>query len=365
VTRKVYQADFGSQADQMVLSAAANPIHNGGFPVWQRGAGFTSMANGTYMADRWMYGAAGTTAVVDALQGALPAIAALVPGSNYSLALTTTTADVAIAAGDVISIQHTIEGYNWRPYTQQQFTVGFWVYATATGTYCVAARNSGLDRSCNIEYTVNASDTWEYKTVTFPASPSAGTWNYTNGAGLYLSWVLAAGSTYQATTGSWSTSSAVASAAQVNAVSTIGHDFVLWGVTMGLGTTVAPFWPRSFGEELALCQRYFWKSFPYGTAPAQASGATGYLTYRARIGGVAVEAVHLRFPVTMRATPTLTAYSIASANDKWRNLSDNADSGAGGFAHTGDGGSEVFNIQVAGDGVGEALGLHVTATADL
>lgn len=294
MTRKVFQADFGSQADQMVLSAPTNPIHNGGFGVWQRGTSFASGLS-EYTADRWYY--LNIAAVVHAVQRStdVPAVAALVPLSSYSMHLDVTTADAAVAAGDLCALTQRIEGYVWAPFAQQVLTVGFWVKDTITGTHCVALHNGAQDRSCVMEYTVSVADTWEYKTVTFPASPSAGTWDYTTGIGAYLWFPLIAGSTYQTTAGAWQAAERYATAAMVNSVSSTANNFKLWGVTLGLGTTVAPFWPRSFGEELACCQRYAYV-LPAGITSAYLGGMP--LTSQAT-GRVSL-------PADMRTAPTLS-----------------------------------------------------------
>lgn len=277
-------------AARLEMIAAANPIMNGGFDIWQRGATFTSIATSTYGPDRYAYFKSGTV-VHDLLRSTdVPAIAALVPGANYSSHLDVTTADASIAAGDFCLFGHRIEGYNWLPFSQKQFTVGFWVKDTKTGVHCLAAQSQTGDRSCVIEYTVNSTDTWEYKTCTFPASPSAGTWDYTNGIGLSLYWALSCGSSLQTPAGSWASSNYYGSANQVNATDSAANNFKLWGVTMGLGATVAPFWPRSFGREMDLCRRYF-ERFGGATSSAFATGnaggtSVGYFTlphYRKRV----------------------------------------------------------------------------------
>lgn len=256
VWRQLVAADILPAALMALL--APNPIINGGFQIWQRGTTFTAVANGAKTADRWVYGTGTTTAVHDILRSTdVPAIAALVPLTNYSLLIDCTTADAAMGATDSVTLQHYIEGYNWAPFAQKQFTVGFWIKATKIGVYCVSFHNSGFDRSYVAEITVNVTDTWEYKTVTVPASPSAGTWDYTTGIGLAVVLSLMAGSTYQTTPGTWQTGNFYGTANQVNACDSTANNVRIWGVTMGLGATVAPFWPRSFGQELALCLRYF------------------------------------------------------------------------------------------------------------
>jgi hypothetical protein len=366
VTRKVFQADFGSQADQMVLSPTTNPIHNGGFNIWQRGTSFVAAASGAYMADRWLY--LNIAAAVHTIQRStdVPAVAALVPLTNYSIHLDVTTADAAIAAGDLCAITQRIEGYAWAPFAQKVLTVGFWVKDTITGVHAVSLINAGSDRSCVMEYTVSVADTWEYKTVTFPASPSSGTWDYTTGIGAYLSFTLAAGSVYQTTAGAWQTTTDFyGTSAIVNSLSSTANNFKLWGVTMGLGTTVAPFWPRSFGEELALCQRYYTKTFPYATAPAQNAGVTNALEYWAQVAGIAQSGIRWEFPVTMRAVPTLTYYNPSAANDKFRDASLGSDAATATTSTAADHGVAIVQTQVVATVVGSRMLLHAQATADL
>lgn len=315
----------------IVPNAYANPIINGGFEIWQRGASFTSIASGAYSADRWQYGKSGTV-VHDILKtGDVPTIAALVPAANNCLHLDVTTADTSIASGDYCEILQPIEGYNFLPFWQKQLTVGFWVKSTITGIHCVSLRNGGSDRSCVMEYTVNASDTWEYKTVTFPASPSAGTWAFTNTVGAYLGFTLSAGSTFQTSAGSWATGAFIGTSNQVNSTSSTANNFKLWGVTMGLGPTVAPYWPRLYADELRLCQRYCYATHGIadgfrGNFYASSSPSTQFN-------------FDVDFPVTMRATCTAPAAaadagvtSIGAAAPTANQMSVEQQGASGGYA---------------------------------
>src|SRR5678816_1821597 len=142
-------------ATRPLSSVARNAILNGDFNVCQRGTSFTSIANNTYAADRWLYGKGGTVVHDISRSTAVPTVAQSGRLFNYSLLLDCTTADAAMAAGDIAQILQRIEGYNWLPVAQRIFTISFWVKATKTGTYCVAFLNSGTDRSYVAEYTVN------------------------------------------------------------------------------------------------------------------------------------------------------------------------------------------------------------------
>ena len=83
-------------------------------------------------------------------------------------------------------------------------------------------------------------------------------------------------------------------------------------VKLEKGTVVTPFTKRAFGEELALCQRYFQKSYSYSVAPGTATIAgtttqgimTAWLLYACKIS----------FGVQMRISPTLTLYSAYNAS---------------------------------------------------
>lgn len=125
---------------------------------------------------------------------------------------------------------------------------------------------------------------------------------------------------------------------------------------------------RTFQQELALCQRYYWKSFPYATAPAQATGGqVGAIGYLVRLAGINYDSAGVIFPVVMRATPTVTFYNPSAANAKWRNFNVPADSSTSAAAtfYASDRGFMAQNQQVAGDALSHSIGIHATAEIEL
>jgi hypothetical protein len=126
---------------------------------------------------------------------------------------------------------------------------------------------------------------------------------------------------------------------------------------------------RHFATELQLCQRYFWKTFPYATPVAQNSGTVaGALAYIVHVGGgTAFDSVPVHFPCPMRAAPTVTFYNPNAANAKWRNTNLAADSStsAAGTLALGDRGFTAQNQQVAGDLAGHTIVVHAAADAEL
>jgi hypothetical protein len=70
--------------------------------------------------------------------------------------------------------------------------------------------------------------------------------------------------------------------------------------------------PKTFSETLLDCQRYFFKTFPPGTAPAQNS-LDGYLEWQV-VAAAGDSIMQLRYPVPLRAVPNVTTYNPAQAN---------------------------------------------------
>jgi len=266
-----------------------NKIINGDMRIDQRNAGASaSTGSGTYspyFLDRWQL--AGSGGGVFSVQQSTVAPT----GFTNSSLITVTTADSSIAAGDYYQFRQTIEGFNFSDLGfgaagAQSVTLSFWVRSSLTGTFGGSLRNYAADRSYVFTYTVNAANTWEQKTVTI-AGDTTGTWATNNTGGAIVTFSLGVGSTFESTSGSWGAGSFVATSGSVDLVATNGATFYITGVQVESGSTVTPFERRSYGQELALCQRYF-VSASINVSPS-AWNATPYY-----------------FPVTMRATPTVT-----------------------------------------------------------
>ena len=233
-------------------SGMKNRIINGGMDISQRGTSFA--AANSYTLDRWFCSNVSDASATVTQSTDVPA------GSEFqsSIRAYVDTADTSISSTQRAAFSQSIEGYNVRDLIGRTFTVSFWVRSTKTGIHCVAFRNSISDRSYVTEYTINISNTWEYKTITIIGGLiTSGTWNWTNGLGCSVSWFLTAGSSFQTTPGSWQTGNFMSTANQVNVLDTIGNIFAITGVQLELGPVATPFEHRLFGTELALCQSYY------------------------------------------------------------------------------------------------------------
>ena len=260
--------------------ATQNYIINGDMAIAQRGTTFTSPGSGSYTLDRFVYVKNSGATHTISQDTDVPTFAQAGYAYQNSIRLNLTTADTSIAAGEFVALNQYIEGYNWAQISQKPFTLSFWVKATLNGIYTVAFSNSGDNREYVAEYTINSANTWEYKTITVSAAPTTGTWNYTNGVGLRIKFVLAAGSSFQTTANTWQTSDVLSTTNAVNGVNTGATDFRLTGIVLNTGTIASPFslYAKVFDQEFLACLRYYEKSFEYAATPSNGGSASTFST---------------------------------------------------------------------------------------
>jgi hypothetical protein len=92
-------------------------------------------------------------------------------------------------------------------------------------------------------------------------------------------------------------------------------EFTINWVKLELGSSATPFVPRPFAEELAMCQRYFEKSYNYTDAPGTPSpDGDGSITQT--VPAAANVYVPFRFKVVKRVKPTITLYDNVGAAGK-------------------------------------------------
>ena len=295
-------ADLGNVYNDGALSNR-NLIINGAMQVAQRGTSFAGLTTpGYYGCDRFKAnmtsGVAGTHTVTQAADG--PA------GFSSSHKIEVTTAEASPAAGRIIYLDHKLEGQNLSQLKKgtasaESVTLSFWVKSNKTGTYNLEFEDSTNSRDIIAAYTVDVSATWEYKTITF-AGDVTGTFTSDNTQAARVLWWLAAGSTFSSGTRNTSWAATVnenRAVGNVNLADTIGNYFQITGVQLEVGDTATPFEHRSYGQELALCQRYFHLG--------SLKGLMGSYTTNNQIGGP------WSFPVTMRAVPTVTFNTVGGS----------------------------------------------------
>lgn len=289
---------------------------NGDMNIWQRGTSFAAIATDTYFADRLVYDKVGAMIHTVSRSTDTPTQLQSSHLSNYSALIDCTTIDATLAVGDFCHIGTILEGYDILPLVGNDFVLSFWVKGTKTGTHCVAFRNGATaDRSYVVEYAINLTDTWEKKEIPITGGLiAAGTWNYTNGAGLEISWCLASGTTFHTTADAWQTGNFFATANQVNACDNISNNFRIAQVRLELGTAASTFTSRPIKEELELCQRYYAKSYNQGVDPGTVTDAGAVNGLSVGVGANSIGA-NIQYPTELRAlATTLTTYNPATAS---------------------------------------------------
>lgn len=214
------------------------------------------------------------------------------------------TATKTPGAGTYAAIITNIEGFNivdmmWGTAAAKSITVSFWVRSSKIGTYCWGTKNADATRSYSVTYTINAANTWEYKSFTVPGCTD-GSWPVDNTRGITCDFWLAGNNTQSSTKNAWYAGNINMNTDQVNFFDSTSNEFYLTGVQIEVGSTATAFDYRDYGRELMMCQRYFSKiggttsGEPVGTGNIQDAPNSAW--------------VYVKFPTTMRAAPTL-AYS--------------------------------------------------------
>ena len=300
MTKAAELAKMGEVLTNSQIGGRRNIVINGAMQVAQRGTSFTSVAGSAYHLDRFRTGMGDTTARFTVTQ----ATAAL-NGFANSLKYDCTTAESSLSNADArLFIQHRLEGQDLQQLKKgtsdaEKVTVSFYVKTNKSGVYTVELYD--VDNTRSISQTITVSDAnWNRYTLTFDGD-TTGTLDNDNANSLDLIIHLIAGTTYTGGTFSTSWSSATdntrVSSNNVNIGDSTDNNFEITGIQLEVGSQATPFEHRSFGEELALCKRYFrrWDS----TTSQYNNICIGYTLSATKARGV----VH--YPVEMRASPTV------------------------------------------------------------
>jgi hypothetical protein len=299
----ILKADTPQEVFNYINAGRRNLIINGAMQVAQRGTSSTGVtSNGYWASDRFrnLNTDGGTWTISQDTDAP--------DGFAYSQKYLCTSAQTSTSGSEELGFQQRVEAQDlqllsYGSSNAKSMTFSFWVKSNKTGTYILWIYQPDGNRHIQGSYTIDAADTWEYKTVTI-AGDVSGTINNDNGYGFQLQWMLKAGATYTSGTAatSWETlTTANRYVGQtVNVADATSNYWQITGVQLEVGSVATPFEHRSFGEELALCQRYYYQ------LPKVANGVIGsghvYNSTSAR--------ANVFFPVPMRANPTFSIGDI-------------------------------------------------------
>lgn len=301
------------------IGGRRNIVYNGEMKVAQRSASVTGIGatSGYFTLDRWymfLQATAGRLTMAQVADGP--------PGFANCMKLTTTTADTSIAAGERLQLLQVFEGQDLQQLKKgtssaEAVTVSFYVKANAAALYVCELLDSDGSRMNTQSFAVTTD--WNRIELTFVGDTASAIVD-DNTASLYLSIWLHGGSTFTGGTfasNTWAASTAANRFAVANRTSIFdatSRTFFITGVQMELGSIATDFESRSFSEELALCQRYYEKSYDYDVAV----GATTYVGIQvaggdaARTAGTShISGNNVVFTVRKRDNPTIAGYDQA------------------------------------------------------
>ena len=298
-----------------------NKVINGSAIVSQRGSNTViGVADGGFFcADRFKH-------VINAIGGYTVHHEADAPsGFSHSHKVQTTTADTSLDAGSVYMIRYIFEGQDVQDFAKgtsdaKQYALSFFVKTTNfTGTFVVELIDAVNTRHCCKSYTVSSAGSWQKVELIFPAD-TTGALTSDNAGRFEMNFYIGAGSGYTAGTlqttwggRSGNTNRATGQTAQIG--SSTSNIFQITGVQLEVGSVATDFEHRSFGQELALCQRYFHK-MNFGNATYRWLHPLSSEIYR-RHGYI--------FPTTMRAAPTTANIQTFIVNSAATGTAQNAD----------------------------------------
>jgi hypothetical protein len=277
-------------------AAGKNKIINGDFGIWQRGTSFSGIAQRVHYADRWTSNwTAGGATNTFSRQTFTPGTA---PVAGYEGTFFARAAATSGSASTQIGQDQRIEDV--RTFAGQTVTLSYWAKADSARTLSYyLSQNFGSGGSTEVSISVSTqaiTTSWARYSVTFALPSIAGK---TIGTSSYVNTVM------------------LLAPGQASG----SPQLDLWGVQLEAGSTATAFQTASgtIGGELALCQRYYTKSFNQATAPAQNTSIyEGAIFGGPSVGNISF-IVPVQFPVTMRTAPSITTYAPDAATANWSN----------------------------------------------
>jgi hypothetical protein len=251
-----------------------NLIINGAMQVAQRGTSFTGTG---YTLDRW-YGLSGRTTTQDPD----------VPSDEFLYSLKCVSSGNAPRIFGSVELSSTGSEHPIRSSTD--YTLSGWVKGTSGESFnCRVAFANGVGQGDYRQITLSTLTTldgsWQHFIATFNSGSNI-VGASDNCVELYFN------------------------------ISTHDTTFQITGVQLEVGDTATPFEHRSFGEELARCQRYYCRSYNIGTDTGTNTLDGSITTRQGGTPSTNNVAFNVDFPVTMRAAPTITLYAKDGTSGK-------------------------------------------------
>jgi len=311
------RAETPQEQFNLIGAGRRNLIANGDMQINQRGDSTGVVVSGFYACDRFRSAmtSMGTWSISQSTDAP--------NGFSNSLKLDCTTAQTSPPASSWLLVEYKFEGYDVQRLAKGTndavpVTLSFWCKSNKTGDITVDLNDTDNARGVGSVVTISSANTWQYKTITFPPD-ATGAFTNDNTQSLRIEMWLDAGSNYRGGTvpAAWEGvyNADRAAGTTLNLADSTDNEFYLTGVQLEVGKVATPFEHRSYGEELALCQRYYYKTYDQSVTPGTVSlpGASASITATT---SSTVHPHYFQFPVEMRASPSLTPYSISGTANR-------------------------------------------------
>ena len=310
-------AELAALIGSQTSLANRNLVVNGAMNVSQRGTSSTGIgaSSGYFTVDRFTIRTSSTAGRLTMTQTAVTDL----PGFANCIKLDCTTADTSIAAAEFTFLSTRLEGQNLQQMKKgtssaESVTVSFYVKGNAAATYVCEIGDSDNTRTITQAFAVTTS--WNRISLTFPGD-TTGAFDDDNAHSLQLNFWLHGGSTYSGGTFADNTWAAETNAnryagSRTSFFDSTDREFFITGVQMEIGETATPFEHRSFGEELLLCQRYYYKTISASGTKVAGAGLQSLTT---------TAVIVVPYPTQMREAPT--AVETSSTANEFDILNDN------------------------------------------
>ncbi|CAI6068870.1 hypothetical protein [Cohnella sp. JJ-181] len=346
--------------DALPYGMARQALINGNFDVWQRGTNLTGLPY-SYFSDRWKNGGynpdGGTMPSITVSRGV---ILGDIPGASYYFRIIPSGAGTSFGANSEYTIDQNIEfGTRYLCGMGKKVTVSFWARSSITSkkigvimyqAYGTGGSPSPLETLTGTSWTMSSG--WTKYTFTFNTNSLVGkTFGSNNDDVLILRFYIA-----------WGANLSVGVSA-VGAETFRGSGTIdIAQVQLCSGDVALPFQPRTFADELELCQRYFEKSYNMGVAPGTAGGGAwlGAISKRTQSsGGNLIVPCVIPYRVKKRITAIPNVYSpstgaanmwlIGGSNDVAVNYFNQGEGGFSMFVNRTWGSNETYEFQWTAD----------------
>ena len=288
-----------------------NLIINGAMQCAQYGS--SSTANGYGSVDRIFVGYSGTDeaptqAQADVAAGTTP----YTLGFRKSYKITNGNQTSGAGTSDRVTIEYRIEAQDiansgWNYNSESSFvTFSYWVKSSVAQNFYNRFKSADSPQQAYAFETGSLSaDTWTKITKTIPGNSNI-VFNNDNGEGLSITWEIFRGTDNTGTRplNAWAAASGTTRTPDQTSTWYTTNDatFEITGVQLEVGSVATDFEHRSFGDELARCQRYFYMHASGAEDASNSASVPIGLGYGYSSTSCFVV---VKFPVTMRSNPTM------------------------------------------------------------